>query len=695
MRVTASEVLLHFRTNPISTLVAMLLLLLFGLVLRFIYHIDVEMHRNVLVHDEVQHLQIKEAYLAKQLQRSIADLQQFVADFGIADQALGGLVLGSAVEQLCSRRAQYARVQRVTLSGSQDRFDRLCITDYSVQVDANRVMPAVMSGVALELLGQQQYSLERQAVRVIMPELSADGEIRARWMVDLLLTGLPKMGSESHNHTSQHDQAHTMLLEAQSPWRGEQAKHDMARGAVFLSSSKLSEPGVFQNEYGLYVVQPVIVSEAQGQTPIAAWRLLSWTPQKLFVQQQYKFLLHASYVVVAFVLLICAMFLYSRRVIRNQADMLNDLNNQRNFLDGLLNSSSDGMLSLAMNGEIISCNVRSETLFGFRPGELIGRSIEHLLPSDYQTCDQDYPRIYRQLSESDQSDYRQELVGVRQEGEDFPVEVSYCQLQMDGEDRLLLIIREITGRKAAQKELDNLRMQYFQQEKMAQIGLLMAGILHEVGNPIAAIQGLVDEVLADDAAKQQALLSTGHRANLELVLQQANRIRTISQDISGFASPHQHERGLLSLNAILVGTSKLLGYDKRWRNLELVMELDAQLPAIEGVADQLTQVFMNLLVNAADALDGVSGRQPQLVVSSCKLADGVLLVSIKDNGCGIDDDIMRHIFDSFYTTKPKGKGTGLGLSICEKLIEDHNGQLELESVPNQGTEVRIYFEYDY
>ncbi|MEH6472267.1 MAG: ATP-binding protein [Halopseudomonas sp.] len=683
MNVTLREVLVHFRTNPISTLVALLLMLLFGLVLRFIYHIDVEMHRNVLVHDEVQHLQIKDAYLARQLQRSVSELSLFTVNFNNKVD----LSTDEMLQLLCRQNAQFARVQWTSVTSAATQ-DLVCVEGYQADVESSRVMPSVMSGVAFELLGRQQHSLEQQYVRMMLPWVGADGTVEARLVVDYSLADLPDVRSGEQKHGV----ALTMLLDTQHPWRGAQADHDIARGAARLSRMKIADSGQFQNDHGLYIVHPISISGAQN-TGSVNWRLLSWIPPRVLEHHRNNFFVHAGYVLLCFVVLICAMFFYSRRIIRKQADMLTDLNDQRMFLDSLLNSSPDSMLTIGMDRDIQSCNIRTEALFGFRPGELLGRSIEHLLPSDYQTSDQDYRQIYQQLTESGQDYCRQELVGVRSGGDVLPVEVSYCRLQTTGDDRLLLIIREITERKVAERELDNLRLQYFQQEKMSQIGLLMAGILHEVGNPIAAIQGLLDEVLSDDAAQQQTLLLEAHRDNLELVVEQANRIRAISQDVSGFASPNQGERGLLSLNAILQGATKLLGYDKRWQGIDLVLDLDPNLPAFEGVTDQLTQVFMNLLVNAADALSELLDKQPQLQITTHKLAEGLLLVVIKDNGCGIDDESMMHVFDSFYTTKPKGKGTGLGLSICEKLIEEHGGHLELESTLGVGTEVRICFEY--
>ena len=630
MHVTPREVIQHFRTNPISTLVAVLLLLLFGLVLRVLFHIDVEMHRDVLVHDEVQHLQIKEAYLNRQLQGAITDVRQYAQAVDYSDSSQK---LHTQLQALCDQNSHYARVWLLV---SNDQLETTC-EGFEQYVDTGTpVSSSAVAGVELQLIGAPQSELNSQYIRMALPVTDEQGQVKARWLVDFALKMLPDASPGEHRHGV----AQTMLMDTAHPWRGDASILPIAKGAGRLSAIKLTEAGIFQNEYGMYLAQPVRLTDPKDRSLLAGWRMLSWVPAAEFEHHRHDFLIHAAYVLLGFVMLISAMFFYSRRIIREQTDNLTHLNNQRIFLDGLLNSSSDGMLTLMLDGEILSCNTRAESLFGFRPGQLVGRSVEHLLPSDYQTSDQDYAQIYQRLQESGEDYCRQELVGVRADGEDFPVEVTYCQLRLKGDERLLLTVREITERKVAQQELDNLRLQYFQQEKMAQIGLLMAGILHEVGNPIAAIQGLLEEVMAEDEARDNNLLQSNHRENIALVLQQANRIRTISQDVSGFASPNQSERGWLSLNTILESTVKLLGYDKRWRAIALTTDLDPQLPAIEGVSDQLIQVFMNLLVNAADACEGLSARAPQLLVASQRLAEGVILVRIRDNGSGIDEQVM-------------------------------------------------------
>jgi signal transduction histidine kinase len=122
----------------------------------------------------------------------------------------------------------------------------------------------------------------------------------------------------------------------------------------------------------------------------------------------------------------------------------------------------------------------------------------------------------------------------------------------------------------------------------------------------------------------------------------------------------------------------------------LRLELDHYLPAIHGVADQLTQVIMNLLINAMDALEPVTDRQAAIVIST-RVEGGRVCMTVEDNGPGMEKDVAERAFDAFFTTKPAGKGTGLGLSLCYSIMQNHGGSIEIESTPGKGTRVQVFF----
>jgi signal transduction histidine kinase len=235
-----------------------------------------------------------------------------------------------------------------------------------------------------------------------------------------------------------------------------------------------------------------------------------------------------------------------------------------------------------------------------------------------------------------------------------------------------------------EKELVIARQKYFHQEKMAAVGALAAGVAHEIGNPIAAMSGVLQEMVNEQSTGKRKLA-----VGSKLALLQANihRLSAITREISEFAAPQPVERQLLDLNGLVRTTAGLMGYDKRMRRVNLRLNLDSQLPAINGVADQLTQVIMNLLINAADALETTDGTHAQEIILRTEVAGEIVRLTVADNGSGMDRATLSRVFEAFFTTKLKGNG--LGLSLCYSIITGHGGTIEMESTLGEGTQVQV------
>lgn len=209
---------------------------------------------------------------------------------------------------------------------------------------------------------------------------------------------------------------------------------------------------------------------------------------------------------------------------------------------------------------------------------------------------------------------------------------------------------------------------------------------HEINNPIAAIAGIAQSM--KDAGRYAPGDETGIDPP-ELILEQAKRIATISRQIAELTAPHSPDRELLDLNALVRNTCSFIAYDSRFRRIDLVLELDSQIPAVTAIADHLTQVLMNLLINAADALEDISGRKPVIQVAT-QASQSEVVMTVNDNGKGMDGDVLARAFEESYTTKPPDKGRGLGLFLCKSLIEGGGNRIDLESTPDIGTTARIY-----
>jgi signal transduction histidine kinase len=236
-----------------------------------------------------------------------------------------------------------------------------------------------------------------------------------------------------------------------------------------------------------------------------------------------------------------------------------------------------------------------------------------------------------------------------------------------------------------ERQLEIARQQRFHQEKMAAIGSLAAAIAHEVNNPIAAITGVAEAI--HDNRRSLACPAGGCRP--ELILEQTRRISQITRQLAEMTAPYSPEPQLLDLNTLVRKTCGFVRYDRRFRDIELRLDLDPQLPAVRGIADHLTQILMNLLINAADATAELVGRRPMIMVSTETLDEEVVL-AVADNGCGMDAPTLARAFEEAFTTKPPGRGSGLGLFMCRLLIEAEGGRIALESNLDEGTRATIH-----
>jgi len=232
------------------------------------------------------------------------------------------------------------------------------------------------------------------------------------------------------------------------------------------------------------------------------------------------------------------------------------------------------------------------------------------------------------------------------------------------------------------------RQQRFHQEKMAAVGSLAATVAHEVSNPINSISGIAQHTI-EALRSHEKLDEDTLCANAELTLKQTERIGLIMRRLSDLSAPRSPDPEPINMNELVRLTCSFIRYDRRLRNIDLVSELDPNLPAVQAVADHLTQILMNLLINAADALEGRAGTGKPTVVVSTRQAKDQLILSVSDNGHGMEPSVLAHAFEESFTTKPAAKGRGIGLYLCKTLIEEIGGCIELESTLAVGTTARV------
>jgi C4-dicarboxylate-specific signal transduction histidine kinase len=230
---------------------------------------------------------------------------------------------------------------------------------------------------------------------------------------------------------------------------------------------------------------------------------------------------------------------------------------------------------------------------------------------------------------------------------------------------------------ASNRRLAEAREELLRSERLASVGRLAAGIAHEVGNPLGAIGGyaeLARAKLAAGTVDADAVDDFLRRIGTE-----AGRIDAIVRDLLDFARPAALALGPVQVGAALEAAARLARMQVRWREVTLQVDLPADLPPVRADERRLSQVFLNLLLNAGDAMSGagevrVTGRR----------RDGQVVVEVEDSGPGFRPEARLRLFDPFFTTKEPGQGTGLGLSVCHGLMASFGGTIEADEAPGGG-----------
>jgi PAS domain S-box-containing protein len=424
------------------------------------------------------------------------------------------------------------------------------------------------------------------------------------------------------------------------------------------------------------------------------WKVVSFVPASKIAFANKQFLIKVLiFLPIVLLIYLSAVYLFIKNQWQRQV-LDEKLKANHSYLEAIMNNMVDGILSVDVYGRIHSSNGAFIRLSGYHQDQLQGKSLNFLFP--YMQWSSDTDAIdWLKSNLNNQQVLRQEVSCRNKQGKNIPVEITFGQTQIDNESFYLLFIRDQSQQKEQEQELHSLDLKYRHREKIAEVGVLVGGILHEVSNPMAAIEGLLIE-LKENSQKQPGAtsLSITSQENIDMIMEHVNRLKSISYEVSTFLKPNSEQFDLLDLNSVVNSATSLLRYDKRWHSIELEKHLDKQLPLIQGISDQLTQVLINLLINAADAYTNIIDRKHQIKVSTIRASYELICLSIEDNASGMSEEVSSQVFQQFYTTKGTGKGTGLGLSLCQSIIDEHNGSIEMESELGLGTTFRLYLPID-
>lgn len=337
----------------------------------------------------------------------------------------------------------------------------------------------------------------------------------------------------------------------------------------------------------------------------------------------------------------------------------------RQFSDSVVESLSDGLFVIDLDDRVLRWNRRLEQMFQFDRTRAIGRRLSALFPASLvdllMAARRDTPdgaTLLRVPLASGPSELSRPLL----------VNAGIAPFQTaDGiKAGWIVVIEDVTDRASLEEQL---RVS----EKMAAIGLLAAGVAHEVNTPLTGISSFTQMLLdkADPADPKTQLL--------EKIERQTFRAAKIVNSLLNLARPSDGEAGMVDVNAIIGDVLSLLEHQFRGSRIQVRRDLTSAAP-IRGFEYKLQQVFLNLFLNARDAMP----KGGWLSVSS-SVASGVVTVEVADTGSGIPSEQLSRIYDPFFTTKADGRGTGLGLSVTYGIVQEHGGALTCESVVGQGT----------
>jgi len=344
-----------------------------------------------------------------------------------------------------------------------------------------------------------------------------------------------------------------------------------------------------------------------------------------------------------------------------------DIHGQK--LRDILSSISEYVLMTTnLEGKITYYGLGARNIFGFSADEAYLEDISMIYPKDSKS------EAIKQISEqiAKNGKFEDEIKLMRKSNVEFPAMLTISPL-LNREDQAIgytYMAKDMTEKK-------KMELQMIQSEKMAAVGQLASGVAHEMNNPLLVVLGRLD-LLEEDKLSEE-LTKT-----LDIIKNQAQRMRSIVDRLLSYSRKKQPDTKPLDLNKLLESISPLLSYHPEFKKITWKQQLGKSLPLIKGDFNQIQEVFVNLGLNACQAM--TSGGEVKIITSYNK-KNKYVEVQVKDTGAGMGDEQLQKLFDPFFSTKDKG--TGLGLAICHNIIESHKGTIDVGSKKGTGTTFTI------
>ena len=345
------------------------------------------------------------------------------------------------------------------------------------------------------------------------------------------------------------------------------------------------------------------------------------------------------------------------------------LHKQQEFARRLVDSFPDVIFVLDTDGRYTFVSPRVKDVLGMDSEETMAKTFGECVHPDDQP---NLNSLYAEIAAGQKSFSSLELRIRHKAGDWRNILAHFSPLSSEsgGIEGVVISARDIT-------ELKRLSEQLIQSEKLAAIGQMLAGVAHELNNPLTAILGVTELV------REREGLDDSMKRQLDLTHRQARRAARIVQNLLEFSRPTATQKKPLDLNNIIERTLQLHEHSLRRNSIEVSFQPQETLPAVIGDPSQLIQVFLNLVINAEQAIREI--RESGRIQIRATSASGKVMITIQDDGSGIAPEAVAKIFDPFYTTKRPGGGTGLGLSICVTILREHGGTIGAQSLPAGGS----------
>lgn len=354
-------------------------------------------------------------------------------------------------------------------------------------------------------------------------------------------------------------------------------------------------------------------------------------------------------------------------LLEEQAQRADELARLKDFNENIIESINVGVMVINLHGRITNWNGALEEIYGLRREEAIGHRITEVFQAEMLRALRALMERSKLLPGEPINIYK--FRASSNDGRDLTLNISLAALQSKTSEfeGTLIGIEDVTERIRLEEQLQ-------QSDKLSSIGLLAAGVAHEVNTPLTGIssysQMLMQQIPENDPRHQL----------LEKIYRQTSRASSIVNNLLNFSRVSDARFAPVDLNRVIDDTIQLLDAQLRNTRIEVLRRYDEQLPSAPGNAPKLQQVFMNLILNARDAMP--EGGSLEIATDT---REESIQISFRDNGVGISAENMARIYDPFFTTKQIGKGTGLGLAVSYGIIQDHGGHITVESKPGEGT----------